>query len=458
MWRIPLLVILLTGQSWAGARAIRGGLANPYTFSIQTVTQSPRTISAGSTFTSSDPTTNFTYLNTYAGDAVVNDVAMSAVFGWAPSVPAPITWTSSNPSVASVSSSGYLTYVSSGSTTVIAAATFYSSTANLTMTPVTSATITQSFTGYIPGTLANSIDSALNPFLTGSGSESVCKFFSSTPTTGSSVPATDDSTVYYVRNSALWSASDTAIDLTGISIWNSNSTWSELGDGLDMLGGTLLTPRHVISCNHYHWNVGDVLMFVTPSGSVVHRTLTAVSQVGTTDGFIGLLNAPVPSSLHIYSVLPNNFLSYFKGHQLTQGLMGVCVAQKPPPGNTPPPQGHLKNLWAVRVYPGIEGGSPSMSGSSTYQIYNDAVSTTRASYGLYWGYAVSGDSGEPIFLVIDGELVFVGCFYGPGGSPNSCILGIHDQINALISGTGALATSGTTYTLRDHDMSQWSPQ
>ena len=448
---IIILLLLVTGAYGQG-RSLKAGVIVPYTYSLGD-TLIHRTIVSGSVYNAVDPATG--YLNTYTvGPITCTDYQIDVEYGVVPPILPTITYTSSNPAFATVDTTGSVAYVAHGHVWITGSSQFWSSSIDFDMGTYPP-DVSSTFAGFAPGSLAYAIDTSLDSYLTGTGSEEVCKFFTSTPTSGSSVSTADDSTVYYTRNSSLW-ATGTTFNLTGISIWNTNSTWSERSDGLDMLGGTLLTPQHVISCQHYHWNVGDVLMFVTSTGSVVHRTLTAVAQVGNTDGFLGRLDSPVPSSLHVYSVLPTNFLNYVKSHTFKNvGVMGVCVAQAPVPGDNNLPDGHLKNLYAVRVYPGADALVNIFDSIAYYGVNTDYLNSTRATYALPRGYAVSGDSGEPAFLVIDGELVFVGCFFGPYGSSNSCILSIHDKINAMISGTGVLATSGTTYTLRDHNMSNW---
>ena len=443
------IVLLLSCCAQASSKSLRGGPVLPNSFTY-TITDFPRVVSLGGTSTS---VVNGVTTVTVTGATVKDDKKIQANF-MNNLVSGAVGWVSSNTSVATVDSFGFVTHVSDGTTVVTGSTPYYQLPVSLSFvtqsgTTITTSTTTTTGSGttvYTSPSLAYSIDTAFDALLTGSGSEPVCRFFTSSPTSGAGIPTTDGTAVYYTRNSSLWSG--TSFDLSGISIWNSTSTWSETGDGMDMLGGTLITPQHVISCNHYHWNTGDTLIFVTGSGTVIHRTLTGVSQVGSTDAFLGRLNAPVPSGLPVYSVLPTNFLQYFPTHAIPNGLTALVVAQNPSITDTNPPHGHLKNLWVMRL---------TVSGSNSYNLATDCASTTRSLFGLPRGYAVSGDSGEPTFLKIDGELVLVGCYYVTSGSPNSAIIGIHDQINAILSGTGALST-GTTYQLTDHNMSNWTTQ
>ncbi len=91
----------------------------------------------------------------------------------------------------------------------------------------------------------------------------------------------------FVRNTNNWIA---GVDFTGASPWN-----DMYSNGY--VPGTLISPRHMVSANHFVPVVGTQMTFVAANNTVVKRTIVAQKQVGDTDIAVSLLDSDVPDTI-----------------------------------------------------------------------------------------------------------------------------------------------------------------
>ncbi len=103
----------------------------------------------------------------------------------------------------------------------------------------------------------------------------------------------NDAGKIYVRNPQCWAAS---IDLTPMVVWNS--------DQGNKIAGILVSPRHVVSAQHFQIADNVTVRFVTKDNQVVERKVISGKQVGTTDIHVSLLESAVPASISFARVLP----------------------------------------------------------------------------------------------------------------------------------------------------------
>jgi hypothetical protein len=224
----------------------------------------------------------------------------------------------------------------------------------------------------------------------------------------------------FVRNPACWAA---GIDLTCASPWNSTG-------GLQR-AGTLVSPRHVLFCKHFnfHPSVNATIKFVTQANEVVSRTITALathpeysSVSHYPDIVVGVLNADVPESIGFAEVLPADWLDYLPS-----------VSRK-----TPIPALRLNRVESASVadFCVASGGGFGLQ----------FPASNRAGY---YERLVSGDSGNPAFLVVDDKPVLLGLFTsgGPGGGTF-----LTDQIDAV---NAMLTDLGGGYSLTPADLSEF---
>ncbi len=204
----------------------------------------------------------------------------------------------------------------------------------------------------------------------------------------------------FTWNPNLWCA-DLTVYFTCFSPWNSNEHAYQ--------GGTLITPKHAIFAEHFSGKsgsntlrAGEQLVFMGKSGINYRRTLVASPErVGTTDICVGTFKeSDLPPDVVPAQLLP----AQMKDSDLPPGTPVIfCNKNK-----------------EARVAELV---------SATGVVIRPATDPKRAPWTLS-GPAFVGDSGSPIFAVLDGQLVLLALFhapnYGPALAPNA------EAINAVL--------------------------
>lgn len=214
-------------------------------------------------------------------------------------------------------------------------------------------------------------------------------------------------TATYVRNTSCWITAD----VTCWPVWNSRYA-SETGSGC------LITPRHMVFALHTGIQVGDTIRFLTNANVVITRTVSSLLTVSG-DLQVGKLDSDLPSTITPASVMPASFTNY-----LTFG--------------TDPPIISADQEYKLLVMDWASYSAPTATHATS-------VSATRLPLTEA---IVSGDSGNPNFILIDGQLV---------------LLGVHESANtfplvsALITETNAaLTTLGGGYQLTQVSLSAFT--
>jgi hypothetical protein len=222
----------------------------------------------------------------------------------------------------------------------------------------------------------------------------------------------DHSAGTYVRNSGCWAA---AIDSTCVSPWNNY--------GVDGMAGTLVSPRHVLFANHYKPPASTVIRFVDSSNVVASRTITAISQVGSSDIAIGLLNTAVPSGVNFAKVLPSNWAVRLPAWDNGKTTLPVFTTRY---------------------------GKPALvSEMVTPTVGFDLVKPTLSGRVQWWETIVTGDSGNPVFLVFGTTPVLIGTYtYGGNGEGDA----VHQNVTAI---NATMASLGGGYSLTAIDLSAY---
>lgn len=178
---------------------------------------------------------------------------------------------------------------------------------------------------------------------------------------------------------------------TANSTWASNNWTGEVdfsGIAFDANRTcTLISPRHVLMATHYQRSVGSTIVFHNSNGDVHTAKLTAKQSVPdglNPDITVGLLDVDVP--VKYYKILnPSN--------EWITCLDNVLVVST-----------HHTRQASIREVSNISGLRIGFTSSN-------AVPTS------YYASVVSGNSGNPNFLIIDGEPILISTFtYGGGGS------------------------------------------
>tara|TARA_R110001606_G_scaffold33651_1_gene100200 strand:- start:64 stop:1167 length:1104 start_codon:yes stop_codon:yes gene_type:complete len=222
----------------------------------------------------------------------------------------------------------------------------------------------------------------------------------------------------YVRNPDLWCKD---LDLTGLSPWNSS--------GGHKKAGTLITPRHVIGAAHYEYSVGTVVRFVEKDAGTVHDR-TVVGKVRhpecknyNPDLTIYTLDSDLPSTIKPYSVLPSDYSKYFDNiYKSKIPCIGFDQEEKA-----------LIIDWA-------NGGRMRTPTDSKRLIFNESK--------------IKGDSGNPAFLIFQGEPVLVTVWTFGGAGAGTPIANYISDINGMIATADAQAGVSTNYTVTEADLKE----
>lgn len=213
----------------------------------------------------------------------------------------------------------------------------------------------------------------------------------------------------YVRAAGCWGAD---VDLTPYAAYDSSLPDSAWG------GHTLITPRHVLGASHHFGSGTQTLHFVKTDGTCVVRTISAVTYVPGTDIRIGLLDSAVPAGIAFARVLPTTWATKLP-----------TLATRPVP--------------AVRITQSMQ-----LVVNDLYRlgIMSDCGPAALARTDFYRA-AISGDSGTPSFLVINGQMVLLCALYSGGGGSGPFLTAYHTEINT------ALTSLGGGYQLTDANLS-----
>lgn len=312
-------------------------------------------------------------------DASVYDEIGSTFVRSGPMVQVPITdptveYESVNPSVATVSVSGQVESVATGTTFImcrkkhvnnkVAISSLFEEEGNATF-----------LVNYLTGTLGKHAHDEADELLDISQQTNI---FSSGTT----------------RNANVWTGD---YDLTGIMQHNTT------GGNNGHRGATLISPRHVYMAQHFPVEVGATITWVTSANVVVTRTLTAVESVppvqllgdvsgdmyySSPDIQIGLLNSDVPGTIKHYKILPVDWRDYLTLYTNSEVPIVVGAQQR-----------KLYQRWWKYQVASTRVGVP--AGQERVNINHSLAD--RASASL-----IIGDSGQPLFLPVNGELVLLG--------------------------------------------------
>ncbi len=236
----------------------------------------------------------------------------------------------------------------------------------------------------------------------------------------------------YTRNLDCW-ASD--LDLTCVSPWNSK--------GIYLRAGTLVTPRHCILAAHFQIQKGDSIRFVTKDNVTVRRKVIAhlinnVNNATTGNTYmpdmeIITLDSDVPSSITPCQFLPSNWKTYISNNGYKIPVLYTDQQEKALVSE-------IDYIDYTKLFRSLVPTLPNRL------ALNEAV--------------VSGDSGNPEFLILNGKLVIIGCITWSDNSGNALTYyanlpdgGIFPElsINDLIVKTDALAGINTGYKITMFD-------
>lgn len=250
----------------------------------------------------------------------------------------------------------------------------------------------------------------------------------------------------YVRNPDFWGAS-IAQKLTCVSPYNTFRGTAG--------SGTAITPRHLLTAMHIFTQNGTVFRFVTPDNQVVERTQIAAaypapgwsfSPPGGQDIWVILLDSDLPESIVPCKTLPEDVRDHVGS---SPGLVGYYFNSKGIPCLCLD-QNELGTIAEWKL--GVERFGLDPSNASIFFVTVAMNKGTTAHRQLFYRDKIVGDSGNPAFLVVNGELVCVTTW--TGGGPGSGISTAQPAVlNETIGLADAAAGVNTGYTVTPADLS-----
>lgn len=326
------------------------------------------------------------------------------------------TFASLNPEVATISQEGDITRVSEGIATFSFTVEGISKVIKVDLNNKNATDPVYEFVSIVSGTAAEHLSQQIDNRIDNSMTMA---------TNGLLYSSQDHSAPSYTRNTNFW-ASD--VDLTSISPWNSSGGTNK--------AGVMITPRHLLNASHYPFGVGTIVRFVTSDNTLVERTVVArqfapnysSSTINQPDIVVYTLDSDVPAGISFSKVLPSNYTNYISAENFADTripALGLDAQEK----------GTIRDTY------------------SNAQIrFQEPVDADRLL--LYEGI-ISGDSGNPVFFILNGELVLLAVWTSGGGGSGSFIVNYISMVNQMIADADAQAGVSTGYTLTEADLSSF---
>lgn len=315
-----------------------------------------------------------------------------------------ITFISANTAIATVNQNGNLTYVADGTAKI-----------NVTIKVAGKPKLTKQISIPVSST-GGGTTSVFNSYVAGSLGKHCSDFIDNailglTADDAHTIAFSSDTDPTYVWNTSCWLY---GTNMTCVSPHNSVG-------GLQR-AGFVLTPTTIGIANHFNYGAGTVVTFIAQDGTRITRNVIDGRLITGTDIFILSLDSALPASIKPVKLLPTNYAHYMPSLSSTLtipcvGFIGGGIAT----GTQPFPDGHLHKTPCVREL---------SKNDSNDSMAQRAPSTEIQRYAFGVDYARSGDSGNPNFLVINGDLVILHTLYGPYDGDSYAAL--HDTIDAAV--------------------------
>lgn len=301
-----------------------------------------------------------------------------------------ITYESLTPAIATVDAAGYVTSVSTGSAQLLVKSPWNTRRVSHTAGTVTGQT-TNIFQNYRAGTVGLHIQTAMAALAAAGSQKNV-------------YTARDNASSSYTRNANCWITAN----VTAWPAWCTTAQPDEY-----KFCGIAISPRHIMLARHCGNAIGSTFRFVTAANVVVDRTLANVANVGTADLRIGVLNADLPGTIQFAKVFPQNW----------------------------------ENYLTIRDLPIVAGDQEGKLIARQATAFNSIIDSR---YFVHYPYTsgpfvnvseeiIKGDSGSPVFAIVNGEAVAIGCHLDVNVCP--MISAYWTEVNA------AMATLGGGYSL-----------
>lgn len=228
-------------------------------------------------------------------------------------------------------------------------------------------------------------------------------------------------TPQFTRNPTCW--------LNGVSNISCFSPAQLSGAAWYARSGNLISPRHFTLAKHFIFTIlsgGTELRFVDDNNNVVTRKATKIITDPLSDIAVGILDADVPNNIKFAKVLPPHHKLYFQQEDVIRYAVFLDSQEKASIGI---------NTYLPSRRPRVSGQNnviyvqnpnfiaiPSLKDRIHPSIYN------------FYESPVAPDSGNPMFLIIDNELVMIGHWTTSISGP--AYTGYFDIINSMMTELG----------------------
>jgi hypothetical protein len=398
----------INGNTNSGGVRIRGSNSNDADFTLTATQGIPVIISSETTVDRTTGDLIFTTHSDATTDPTYNIVATELISGTLDNLQIQ----NVNPTIASLDNSGKVTRLSDGVAKIIYHTRLISKAVDCDMTRNVGAT-SSVFKEFASGSLAKHVNDWITARLSGQ-----TNLFNGDPTVFGNFTR---NTNFYLKD-ADWSC---------FSPWN--------GYQYNQMGGTLISPRHVLYNNHFVPVVGGSygtrpIWFVAMDGTVVQRNLVSAIGDVSTDLCVVVLDEDVPSSIKFAKVL-NPTDAYNKFYCL-RSAGNISSARIPVVGCNQQKHATIRDwyFWYSTLYDG--------------QSFTIPIDATK--YSFYEGI-IPGDSSSPCFVIINGELVCLGGWHFGGAGTCSALTNANNQ--AMINSW--MTTLGGGYQLTSIDVSSF---
>ena len=255
------------------------------------------------------------------------------------------------------------------------------------------------------------------------------------------------------RNTSSWVYNFDGI--TGVVAWNDRTDTE--------IGGAAVTKRHVVYSKHAGYVAGDTVYFVTKDNTLVTREIVAVKNVPLTYGDYGiaLLESDLPETIDVVKVLPKDAYRYFNSEYFMSNTFWRDYRTDKEVLVLHTNQTELASVKKLSVVNFASLIDPDPNNYTLAGYAQFIVNTATDSTAKLWNYNnVPGDSGSPLLMLQNNEVVLLGLFHYVGSGPFISSPRNYNDINRLITdvdtdyaAAGGFAASG--YTLTDFNLENY---
>lgn len=219
------------------------------------------------------------------------------------------------------------------------------------------------------------------------------------------------------KHPKLW-LSDVDTSCVGVYCYTAPSSYGTSGRG------AAITLRHHVQAAHAKRDIGDTIYFQTQAGDIVSRTIADQEDISP-DLTVNLLSSDLPNTIKPAKVLPSGD-AYFTNQDFTTGIPCVVIDRN-----------LVVSVFRWTGYSTVNhiAIAPLSNGDELADVDDAALD--------------NGDSGSPVFLLINGEVVLLGTPKNP-----TQLSGPHNIRVAVDAAIDSMGRFG--HTLSEVDLSGFS--